>query len=184
MTDPSTETSTEQQTEASTEGSTPQANEQQAINIDARKLFNLGANLLVAGFKNQSPENAKKLFKELKQGVSVNSGELSGETSGVKIPIRLELDRSEYKGQFNYPNFELSLNAMLQKFQTEVRKDKDLKELRTLTNESTGGIVFNLPSGVEIQGNLNVMMLCMEPSADCLAVRLIYVDSAQFREQS
>ena len=113
----------------------------------------------------------------------MSSGELSGATSGVKIPIKLELDRSEYKGQFNFPNFELSLNAMLQKFQTEVRKDKDLKELRTLTNEATGGIVFNLPSGVEIQGNLNVMMLSMEPSAESLVIRLIFVDSAQFQEQ-
>ncbi len=95
----------------------------------------------------------------------------------------MELDRSEYKGQFNYPNFELSLNAMLQKFQTEVRKDKELKDLRTLTNEATGGIVFNLPSGVEIQGNLNVMMLSIEPSAESLVIRLIYVDAAQFQEQ-
>jgi hypothetical protein len=162
---------------------TEQQTEQQGINIDARKLFNLGANLLVAGFKNQSPENAKKLFRELKQGASVKSGELSGETSGIKIPIKMELDRSEYKGQFNYPNFELSLNAMLQKFQTEVRKDKELKDLRTLTNEATGGIVFNLPSGVEIQGNLNVMMLSVEPSAESLVIRLIYVDAAQFQEQ-
>ncbi len=162
---------------------TEQQTEQQGINIDARKLFNLGANLLVAGFKNQSPENAKKLFRELKQGASVKSGELSGETSGIKIPIKMELDRSEYKGQFNYPNFELSLDAMLQKFQTEVRKDKELKDLRTLTNEATGGIVFNLPSGVEIQGNLNVMMLSIEPSAESLVIRLIYVDAAQFQEQ-
>jgi hypothetical protein len=156
--------------------------QEQGINIDSRKLFNLGANLLVAGFINQSPENAKRLFKDLKQGASVNSGELSGEKSGIKIPVKLELDRSEYRGQFNYPNFELSLKAMLQKFQTEVRKDKELKDLRTLTNDATGGIVFNLPTGVEVDGNLNVMMLAMEPKADSLVVRLIYVDPEQFKQ--
>jgi|TARA_B110000977_G_C11010729_1_gene467575 hypothetical protein len=166
-----------------TEQTTEQTTEQQGINIDARRLFNLGANLLVAAFIKQTPENAKKLFKELKQGASVKSGELSGENSGVKIPVKLELDRSEYKGQFNYPNFELSLKAMLQKFQTETRKDKDLKDLHTLTNDATGGIVFNLPSGVQIEGNLNVMMLCMEPLAESLVVRLIFVDSKQFQEQ-
>ena len=166
-----------------TEQTTEQTTEQQGINIDARRLFNLGANLLVAAFIKQSPENAKKLFKELKQGASVKSGELSGESSGVKIPVKLELDRSEYKGQFNYPNFELSLKAMLQKFQTETRKDKDLKDLHTLTNDASGGIVFNLPSGVQIEGNLNVMMLCMEPLAESLVVRLIFVDSKQFQEQ-
>jgi hypothetical protein len=166
-----------------TEQTTEQTTEQQGINIDARRLFNLGANLLVAAFIKQTPENAKKLFKELKQGASVKSGELSGENSGVKIPVKLELDRSEYKGQFNYPNFELSLKAMLQKFQTETRKDKDLKDLHTLTNDATGGIVFNLPPGVQIEGNLNVMMLCMEPLAESLVVRLIFVDSKQFQEQ-
>jgi hypothetical protein len=72
---------------------------------------------------------------------------------------------------------------MLQKFQTETRKDKDLKDLHTLTNDATGGIVFNLPSGVQIEGNLNVMMLCMEPLAESLVVRLIFVDSKQFQEQ-
>jgi pantothenate synthetase len=71
---------------------------------------------------------------------------------------------------------------MLQKFQTEVRKDKELKDLRTLTNDSTGGIVFNLPTGVEVDGNVNVMMLAMEPKADSLVVRLIFVDPEQFKQ--
>ena len=45
--------------------------EEKNINIDSRKLFNLGVNLLVAGFIRQKPEDAKKLFKELKQGDTV-----------------------------------------------------------------------------------------------------------------
>ena len=101
--------------------------QQQSINIDSKKLFNLGANMMVAGFVNQTPENAKKLFKDLKQGDALRTGELSAQNSGFKIPVKLQLDRSEYRGQFNFPNFELSLKAMLQKFQTEVRKDKELK---------------------------------------------------------
>jgi hypothetical protein len=32
----------------------------QSINIDSRKLFNLGVNLLIAGFIRQKPEDAKK----------------------------------------------------------------------------------------------------------------------------
>jgi hypothetical protein len=135
--------------------------QQQSINIDSKKLFNLGANMMVAGFVNQTPENAKKLFKDLKQGDALRTG-------------------SEYRGQFNFPNFELSLKAMLQKFQTEVRKDKELKELRTLTNETTGGILFNLPSGVEINGNVNVLMMAVEPMADCIVIKLMFVNPDQF----
>jgi len=81
--------------------------EEQSMNIDSRKLFNMGVNILVAGFIRQKPEDAKRLFKELKQGNQVQSGELTAKESGMVIPIKLELDRSEYRGQFNYPNFEV-----------------------------------------------------------------------------
>ena len=135
----------------------------QSINIDSRKLFNLGVNLLIAGFIRQKPEDAKKLFKDLKQGSQVTSGQLTSEQTGLAIPIKLELDRSEYRGQFNYPNFEASLKTMLQKFETEVRKDKELKDLHTLTNDATGGLLFNIPTGVKIGDDLNVLMMAVSP---------------------
>jgi hypothetical protein len=97
------------------------------------------------------------------------------------IPIKLELERSEYRGQFNFPNFEASLKALLQKFETEVRKDKELKDLRTLTNEATGGVLFNLPSGVQIGDDLNVLMMAVEPLDDCLIVRLMFMEPGQFQ---
>lgn len=155
--------------------------EQKTINIDARKLFNMGANLLVAGFVNQKPEAAKKLFKDIKQGAVVQSGQLTSEKDGVVIPIKLELDRSQYRGQFNYPNFEIALKALLNKFETEVRKDKELKDLRTLTNESTGGILFNIPSGVQIDDDVNVLMMSVEPVDEALVVRLMFMEPEQFQ---
>ena len=51
----------------------------------------------------------------------------------------------------------------LQKFETEVRKDKDLKDLHTLTNEATGGLLFNVPTGVKIGEDINVLMMAVEP---------------------
>ena len=152
----------------------------QSINIDSRKLFNLGVNLLIAGFIRQKPEDAKKLFKDLKQGSQVTSGQLTSEQTGMAIPIKLELDRSEYRGQFNYPNFEASLKTMLQKFETEVRKDKDLKDLHTLTNDATGGLLFNIPTGVKIGDDLNVLMMAVEPSEGHLAVKLLFMNPDQF----
>ena len=151
----------------------------ETINIDIQKLFNLTANLLVA-FINQPAENAKKVFKQLKQGTTVKSGELTAEKTGAKVAVKLELDRSEFKGPFNYPSFENSIKALIQKFQTEARKDKEVKEVQTLTNEGTGGLLFNLPVGIEIDGQLNVLMVAVEPLVDCLTVKLMYVDPAQF----
>ena len=155
--------------------------EQQSINIDARKLFNVGSNLLVAGFIRQKPEDAKKLFKELKQGTRVQAGELKAEQSGATIPIKLELERSEYRGKFNYPNFEIALKSLLQKFDTEVRKDKELKDLHTMTNEANGGILFNLASGVQIGEDINVLMMSVEPFDNCLVVRLMFMNPDQFQ---
>ncbi len=154
----------------------------QSINIDSRKLFNLGVNLLIAGFIRQKPEDAKKLFKDLKQGSQVTSGQLTSEQTGMAIPIKLELDKSEYRGQFNYPNFEASLKTMLQKFETEVRKDKELKDLHTLTNDATGGLLFNIPTGVKIGDDLNVLMMAVEPSEGYLAVKLLFVNPDQFKK--
>ena len=154
----------------------------QSINIDSRKLFNLGVNLLIAGFIRQKPEDAKKLFKDLKQGSQVTSGQLTSEQTGMAIPIKLELDRSEYRGQFNYPNFEASLKTMLQKFETEVRKDKELKDLHTLTNHATGGLLFNIPTGVKIGDDLNVLMMAVEPSEGYLAVKLLFMNPDQFKK--
>ncbi|MBT3529019.1 hypothetical protein N8708_00355 [Porticoccaceae bacterium] len=155
--------------------------EEQSINIDSRKLFNLGVNLLVAGFIRQKPEDAKKLFKELKQGVQISSGQLTSEQTGMVIPIKLELDRSEYRGQFNFPNFEISVKTMLQKFETEVRKDKELKDLHTLTNETTGGLLFNVPTGVKIGEDINVLMMAVEPAGESLVVKLMFMNPEQFQ---
>ena len=150
------------------------------INIDPRRLFNLGANLIAAGFIKQNSTEAKKLFKELKQGEPVKGGQLKSEKSGEVIPIKLELDRKEFRGQFNFPNFDVSVRALLQKFETEVRKDKELKTLRTLTNRDTGEVLFNIPSGLSIDNNINVLMMAVHPQNDCMVVKLIFMEPEPF----
>ena len=151
-----------------------------SINIDAKRLFNLGANLIAAGFMKQKPADAKKLFKELKQGEAIKGGQLKSEKTGAVIPIKLELQRKAYRGKFNYPNFEICIKALLQKFDTEVRKDKDLKELSTLSNPDNGEILFNLPSGVQIDEDINVLMMAVRPEKDSLIVKLIFMEPEQF----
>lgn len=151
----------------------------ETINIDKQKLFNLAANLLVAFIK-QPPEQAKQVFKQLKKETVVKSGELTSEKTGTKIDVKLELDRTEFQGSFNYPSFEHAVRALVQKFQTEARKDKELKDVQTLTNENTGGLLFNLPAGIEIDGQMNVLMVAVEPMVDAVVVKLIFVDPAQF----
>lgn len=155
--------------------------ERQEINIDLPKLFNLSANLLVASFQRQPEEKIKALFKELKQGGQVEAGQLTAEQSGAVIPVQLQIERSEYKGRFNLPNFRAAVDILLQKLAGEVRKDPKLLELRTLSTPNSQEIIFNIPAGIKIGGELNVLMLSVLPCEDSLVVRLLFVDSEQFQ---
>lgn len=150
------------------------------INIDPRRLFNLGANLIAAGFIKQTANEAKKLFKDLKKGGTLKGGQIKSEKSGQVIPIMLELDRKQYRGKFNFPNFDVAVRALLQKFDTESRKDRELKELRTLTNKDSEEVLFNLPSGVSIDGDINVLMMAVKPQNDCITVRLVFMEPEPF----
>lgn len=156
--------------------------EQQRVNIDIRKLFNLGANLLVAAFIKQKPDNAKKLFKELKQGKRISAGQLTAGETGFKLPVKLELERSEFRGQFNFPNFEICLKSLLHQFQIKLRQDKELKQLGTLTNQDTGGILFKIAGPAQIGEDLNMLMMAIEPGKNELLVRLMFMDPEQFRK--
>ena len=162
-----------------TEPTTAAAN-QTNFTIDVRKLFNMSANLLAAGFFKQKPDQAKALYKQLKDGKQVKAGELTNSQNGGKLPVTLELDRSEFIGPFNYPNFQASLRALLQRFETHGRKDPELKTLRTLQNEKSGGVLFNLPGVIEIDNQINVLMAAIEPSKNGMTLRLIFMDPEQF----
>ncbi|MGB2533471.1 MAG: hypothetical protein ACPH95_06415, partial [Porticoccaceae bacterium] len=111
---------------------------------------------------------------------AIKGGQLKSEKSGEVIPIKLQLDRKDFRGQFNFPNFDVSVRALLQKFDTEARKDKELKTLRTLTNQETGEVLFNLPSGLSIDNNINVLMMAVHPQNDCIIVKLIFMEPEPF----
>lgn len=153
---------------------------EQTLNIDPRRLFNLGANLIAAGFIKQTANEAKKLFKDLKKGGTLKGGQIRSEKTGQVIPIMLELDRKQYRGKFNYPNFDVAVRSLLQKFDTQARKDKELKELRTLTNKDSGEVLFNLPSGVSIDGDINVLMMAVKPENESIIVRLVFMEPEPF----
>lgn len=153
---------------------------EQTLNIDPRRLFNLGANLVAAGFIKQTANEAKMLFKDLKKGGTLKGGQIRSEKTGQVIPIMLELDRKQYRGKFNFPNFDVAVRSLLQKFHTQARKDKELKELRTLTNKDSGEVLFNLPSGVSIDGNINVLMMAVKPEAERIIVRLVFMEPEPF----
>lgn len=167
-------------TNATAPAATAPANNESHFTIDVRKLFNMSANLLAAGFFKQKSDDAKALYKQLKDGKQVKAGALTNNQNGNKLAVALELDRSEFNGPFNFPNFQNALRALLQRYETHGRKDPELKTLRTLKNGKTGGILFNLPGVIETNGQLNVLMAAIEPSKTGMVLRLMFMDPEQF----
>ena len=155
--------------------------EEQGINLDSRKLFELAANILAGGFLKKDQVAAKQLFKDVKQGKNIIAAHLTSDT-GTKIPVKLELDRSAYIGQFNYPNFMLCLNALLQRCQVLARKDPQLQNLRTRPNEATGGILFNIAGPGQVDEHVNLLMMAVEPENNGLTLRLMFIDTDQFEQ--
>lgn len=154
------------------------------VTIDLPKLFNLSANLLVAGFQRQSEEQVQKLYDDLKEGQRVAAGQLKSEHTDAAIPIYLQLDHSEYRGTLSYFHLSSAIDILLQKFSSEVENDPQLLKLHALSNPQSGELVFNIPAGIRIESVLNVLMVAVLPCDDCLVVRLIFVDPDQFDASS
>ena len=52
--------------------------------------------------------------------------------------------------------------------------------LRTLTNQETGEVLFNLPSGLSIDNSINVLMMAVHPKNDCIIVKLMFMEPEPF----
>jgi hypothetical protein len=63
----------------------------------------------------------------------------------------------------------------------KLRKDKELKTLRTLTNPETGEVLFNIPSGLSIDDNINVLMMAVQPrEATAWLLSLLFMEPEPF----
>ncbi len=144
--------------------------------LDLLKIFNLSANLLVASFQRQPNEDINELYKNLKQGKRVPAGKLTNEKNGDVIPLYLQLDRTNYRGKFNKRNFLKAVQILLEKFAQEVDTDEKLKKLEALTSPMSGEILINVPAGMRVNEEINVLMISVLPFEESLVIRLLFVE--------
>lgn len=115
---------------------------------------------------------AKALFNDLVDG---KRAPFMNFQVGKKGDIRcdLELDTSEHIGKLNYGKFRKSVALMMMNIKQRIENKEDLSPL---TNE-TGEMLFNIPSLLESDGDINILVCSFRQLAPGLAcVRLMYLE--------
>jgi len=136
----------------------------------------LSANLLVASFQRQPNEDIDELYKNLRQGKRVPAGKLINEKNGNFIPLYLQLDRTNYRGKFNKRNFLKAVQILLEKFAQKADDDKELEKLEALTSPMSGEILINIPAGMRVDEEINILMASVLPCKESLVIRLLFVE--------
>ena len=144
--------------------------------LDLSKIFNLSANLLIASFQRQSTEDIDHLYKCLKEGSEVPVGKLTNDKTGNVIPLYLQLDRTNYRGEFNKQNFLKAVQILLEKFAQEVDGSGYMGKLEALTSPTSGEILINVPAGMRVDEEINVLMVSVLPRVESLVIRLLFVE--------
>ena len=155
------------------------ANEHPEIDINIVQLLKVAANILQTGFITAPRVRAKREFKKLKQGKSIQAGTLNiGQLKDV--PFKLQLDYSEYNGPgFGFDSFSAALISMLHEIETAFKQEKDLN---MLTSENQSELVLAaLPGIVQWEEQINVMLMsfCFSQVPDII-LKLMFVEPSQF----
>ncbi len=151
--------------------------EKNQVQLNMVQLLNLSCNLLHQGFLSTTKQQAKQALKDLKAGKRIPVGKVTIQET-YQLPLKLELDYSEFKGPFNFPSFEAALKGMLQRCGETLKAKKDLN---ILTNEETGSALVHLPGVIEQDGRFNVLVTCFEMANNKeIVIRLLFVNPDQY----
>jgi hypothetical protein len=150
---------------------------EQPMQLPLPKVLDLSCGVINRLILQAPKDKAKSLFKRLKGGEKISLGEITlGEK--IKIKLNLKLDHSAYIGPgFNNDVFRASVDQLVKKIAPRLRAQQDLN-IRT---SDQGMVLFDIPAGVKVKGQLNVMMLVMELfKTGEITVVLSYFEPTQF----
>lgn len=144
--------------------------------LNIPEVVNLACNILHSGFIKQSEDKAKTLFKDLKEKDKLQAGTMT--VGGqLNIGLTLSLDRKEFRGQFGFPVFKSSLQAMLNNIGQTINARQNLNFLTS----DTGNILIHKPGVVQKGDDINVLVLVLMPAAGReMNVCLTYLDPDQY----
>ncbi|BFM10208.1 hypothetical protein R50072_03610 [Simiduia litorea] len=163
-------------TETTTQQPQAASGEKPNITLNIPEVVNLACNVLHGGFIAKGDEHGKKLFKQLKEQETMPAGTM---TVAEKLSIQLSvgLDRKEFRGQFGFPVFKATLQAMLQNIGKAINARQDLNFLTS----DTGNILIHKPGVIEKDGEFNVLVLVLIPKPNNeMKLCLTYLDPDQY----
>lgn len=175
-------TTTEAQTHTTGSGANA-ADATGALRLDPKNLADIGGNILATAVLRGEREKARRLYKDLKQGKQPGMGNVVVD-GHVKLPLRLALDYSEFRGPFSFPAFQTAVQALLRNLAAQIRSDKPIQTFSS--EEGEGAIVYGVPGVIASQdGQHNVLMMSFEfssePVRSGLRLKLMFVDPEQFQ---
>jgi len=127
------------------------------IQLEPRELLKVINFVLTERFFRASDEvKPKELFEQLYKGKQPKVIEIKNDEQD-KVGCLLELDKSGFSGQLDYPAFQSALASTLQHV-TDVIKLNDSQQLNMMEDPENGDLIFNIP-GVVIKENRQNLMV-------------------------
>lgn len=157
---------------------TPNSGQETQFKVELPKVLDLGCGILLRAISKAPKLRAKELFKRLKQGEKVFLGDIT--VGGrLKLKLNLTLNAKEYVGPgFNLEVFRASVDQLLKKVAPRLRSKQNLN----IRSNEDGVVLFDIPAGIRVKGQLNVMMLFMELNkVGEITMRLSYMDPEHFQ---
>jgi len=152
-----------------------------AIDINLLELINIAANSMDQLFIRAPKEQAKTIFKALKNGKTHHLGKVK--IAGVIEPtVSINLDYSEFCGPgFNFDVFTQALSAMLRQLAAKFKAKGDMNILPGENNSQ----LIHVPGIVKTADQFNVLVFAIElGQLQSINFRLMFIDPEQYPELS
>lgn len=147
------------------------------VKLELPRVLDLSCGILARLILQAPKEKSKALFKRLKADETIALGNITiGEKAKIKLSVML--DHREFVGAgFNNDVFRASLDQLIKKIAPRLRAKQELN-IRT---DNQGSVLFDIPAGVRVKGQLNVMMFVLDlKTPGSIVVRLSYFEPSQF----
>lgn len=145
------------------------------------RLLLVASELLHRSFVEATRADAKRLFRDIEDGKQVGVARLELEDQS-QLLIKLTLDKSEFRGKFNFRVFRQSLELLIAQIATLLQQGQ--KEFNSFTAES-GEMMFLIPSITRNeQGEENALVLGVgQLIPGELPLQLQFIEPSQLRPQ-
>ncbi len=148
------------------------------IKVDIPQILEISCNALSKVILQAPKGKSKMMFKRLKAGESFKLGDLNTDANH-KIQLKLKLDHKHFEGPgFNNDVFRASVDQLMKNIVPRLLAKQELN----VRSDEKGQFLFDIPAGIRIKDQLNVMMLILDlREVNTVEICLSYFDPSQFR---